>query len=391
MSAILAALLGRMPIGWLQLVHNKGRLAAALAGVAFANVLVFVQLGMLGALTTTTVQPYGLFSADIMISSADSNTLSDGGNVARQHMLRALSVPGVAAGRPVFIGNVDWQIDPRRTSNLMVVAMPADSGSFVAPHLRPDFTRLALPDTALIDRGTRGGYPELFQTISADNPAVYELNNRQVQLIGSMLVGAGFTTDGTILMSDQSFLHLFPNRSSAAPNHLLLQLEDGADAARTVDLLRRVLPTDILHIRTLDRTMADDTRYQTTERPVGVIFGLGTLVGILVGLVIVYQVLSTDVADHIKEYATFKAMGYGHRFFLGVIFEEALILAVLGFIPGIVIATGLYHLLEMQSGLPVEMNPARAIVVFLGTLAACSISGALATRRLARADPADLF
>lgn len=391
MSALLAVLLGRMPIGWLQLIHNRGRLAAALAGVAFANVLVFVQLGMLGALTTTTVQPYGLFSADIMISSADSNTLSDGGNVARQHMLRALSVPGVATGRPVFIGNVDWQIDPRRTSSLMVVAMPADGGSFIAPHLRPDFVRLALPDTALIDRGTRGGHPDLFAAISADNPVIYELNNRQMRLIGTMQVGAGFTTDGTILMSDQSFLHLFPSRSSAAPNHLLLQLEDGANAARTVDLLRRVLPTDILHIRTLDRTMADDTRYQTTERPVGVIFGLGTLVGILVGLVIVYQVLSTDVADHIKEYATFKAMGYGQPFFLSVIFEEALILAVLGFIPGIVIALGLYQLLEMQSGLPVEMSIARAIVVFLGTLAACSVSGALATRRLARADPADLF
>ncbi len=391
MSALLARLLGRMPIGWYQLAHNKGRLAAALAGVAFANVLVFVQLGMLGALTTTTVQPYSMLQADIMISSADSNTLTDGGNVARQYMLRALSVPGVTGAAPVFVGKVDWQVDERRSTNLAAMALPPDAGQFIAAHLRPQFLRLALPDTALIDRGTRGGTPALFDAITPDRPAVFELNNRRVSFIGTMKIGAGFTADGNMLMSDQSFLHLFGNRSSTAPDHLLLHVAEGISIARTVDLLKQVLPADILHIRSMTAAMADDTRYQTTERPVGVIFGLGTFVGVLVGLVIVYQVLSTDVADHLKEYATFKAMGYGQPFFLGVIFEEALILAILGFIPGAIVSVGIYAVLAGKSGLPVEMTAARATVVFLGTLAACSISGAIATRRLARADPADLF
>jgi putative ABC transport system permease protein len=88
--------------------------------------------------------------------------------------------------------------------------------------------------------------------------------------------------------------------------------------------------------------IAEDQRYQGTERPTGIIFGFGVVIGVLVGIVIVYQVLSTDVADHLREYATFKAMGYPHRYFIGVILEEALILATLGFVPGIVIATGLY-------------------------------------------------
>ncbi|MCP4072972.1 MAG: FtsX-like permease family protein [Hyphomicrobiales bacterium] len=391
MSALYARLLGRMPIGWLQLVHNKGRFAAALAGVAFANILVFVQLGVLGALTTSTVQPYSIFKGDIMISSADSNTLSDGGNVARHYLLRALSVPGVTGGTPVFIGKVDWQVNERRSTVLQALALPTDAVEFITPHLRSQFLRLALPDTALIDRGTRGGTPELFDAISPTTPVIYEFNNRRVTFIGTMQIGAAFSSDGNVLMSDQSFLDFFANRSSTAPNRLLLSVADGASAARTVNLLRQILPVDTLHIRSLADTMAADTRYQTTERPVGVIFGLGTFVGILVGLVIVYQVLSTDVADHLKEYATFKAMGYGQPFFLGIIFEEALILAVLGFIPGALVSTGIYQLLVAKSGLAINMTVARAIVVFLGTLAACSISGAVATRRLAHADPADLF
>jgi putative ABC transport system permease protein len=102
-------------------------------------------------------------------------------------------------------------------------------------------------------------------------------------------------------------------------------------------------------------------------------------------------VLSTDVADHLKEYATFKAIGYPQRFFLGIVFEEALILAVMGFIPGVIIALGLYQLVAAGTGLPISMPLSRPILVLFGTIAMCMLSGALATRRLARADPADLF
>jgi putative ABC transport system permease protein len=141
----------------------------------------------------------------------------------------------------------------------------------------------------------------------------------------------------------------------------------------------------------MNGSAANDLAYMSTERPTGIIFGFGVFMGILVGLVIVYQVLSTDVADHLREYATFKAMGYGQPFFLGIVFEEAIILAVFGFIPGFIISMGLYFGLVSVTGLPVAMTASRAILVFLGTLTACSVSGAIATRRLAHADPADLF
>jgi len=144
-------------------------------------------------------------------------------------------------------------------------------------------------------------------------------------------------------------------------------------------------------VHTLADAAAADLAYQTTERPTGIIFGFGVVIGIIVGIVIVYQVLSTDVADHLKEYATFKAMGYGHGFFLGIVLEEALILAVFGFVPGFLVSMGLYEGMGAVTGLPVEMTADRMLLVFAGTLAACALSGAIATRRLAAADPADLF
>jgi putative ABC transport system permease protein len=134
-----------------------------------------------------------------------------------------------------------------------------------------------------------------------------------------------------------------------------------------------------------------DLAYQTTERPTGIIFGFGVLMGVLVGVVIVYQVLSTDVTNHTREYATFKAMGYPQRFFLGIIVEQAMVLAILGFVPGLIMSLVLYAVLSGATGLPVYMDVLRAVGVLVGTLAACILSGALAMRKLAAADPADLF
>ena len=132
-------------------------------------------------------------------------------------------------------------------------------------------------------------------------------------------------------------------------------------------------------------------RYQQTKRPTGIIFGFGVIIGVLVGIVILYQVLSTDVADHLSEYATFKAMGYSHRFILGIVFEEALILGILGFIPGFIIATGLLTGMATATTLPLAMTSGMAVMVFVGSIVAAALSGAIATRRLAAADPADLF
>lgn len=391
MTAILTRLFGRLPIGWLQLLHNKARLAAAVAGIAFANVLVFVQLGIMFALNTTVLLPYTLLQADIIISAADSSTLTDGGNVSRQRGFEALSVLGVARVLPLFIGNVDWSRDDGNTTNLQVLAFDPSQGEFVIPEIRSDIANLLLIDTVLMDRKTRGADTQRLTQISPDNPLVFEARGRTLTAQGTISIGGGFSSDGYVLASDQTFLRLFNNRTSGAPNHILVKTAAGFDVDGIVERLREFLPDSTVKVRRMMDAADADQRYQTTERPTGLVFGFGVVMGIIVGLVIVYQLLSTDVADHLKEYATFKAMGYSQSFFMGIIFEEALILAVLGFVPGFIIASILYQGLNSVTGLPVMMDAARPIAVFLGTIASCSISGAIATRRLARADPAELF
>lgn len=390
MSRLLQWLFGRLPIGWLQLTHSRTRFAAALAGVAFANVLVFVQLGIMNSMAIATLKPYQFFRADIMISANDSEALNEGSNVARQWMLQALADPDVVAGMGLFYGNVTWQRTP---SNITLATFGVDLAQpeFLAPEFAAKTPLLQVQLSGLIDRLARALPKDEAAAIRPQTPGTFETGGRTITLYDSFAGGGGFGGDGYMLVSDQTFLTLFPARRSTAPDHILLRLAPGADASAVAHRLEQLISDKSLKIRSYERAAQDELTYQQTKRPTGLIFGFGVVIGVLVGLVIVYQVLSTDVADHLREYATFKAMGYAPSFFLGVVFEEALILGIMGFLPGLAIGTGILAFMAKMTTLPLTMTPAMALSVFAGTIAFSTLSGAVATRRLAAADPADLF
>lgn len=390
MSRLLQRLFGRLPVGWLQLTHNRTRFFAALAGVAFANVLVFVQLGIMNSMSSAAVRPYAFFSTDIMISAHDANTLSDGANVARQWLYQALADPEVAEGMGLYVTNVPWD---RGMTDISLTTFGVDpfQPQFLTGTLGPDAGFLQLRDAALLDRLARGFNRADAAGISPATPLSFETERRTLTAWTTFAGGGGFGSDGYMFVSDQTFLRLFPARRAAAPDHILLRVTPGADVGAVVTRLKATLSDSGLRIRSFADAKAEDLRYQQTRRPTGVVFGFGVLIGVLVGLVIVYQVLSSDVADHLREYATFKAMGYRPSFFLGVVFEEALVLGVLGFIPGMIFGGGILTLMGKVTTLPLRMTPDMAVSVFLGTVLFSALSGAIATRRLAAADPADLF
>lgn len=390
-TGILHHLLGRLPIGWLQLSHSKTRLFTATAGVTFATILVFVQLGILGALNGSSIAPYSLLNTDIMLSSSDSNTLSDGSNIARQRMFQALGVSGVVSATGIYIAMIEWQLEDGSSASLQVFGIDPDANAFYDESISQTIESLRIADTALIDARTRGVPTEFLTDVSHDSPLLIELNGISIKSIGILDIGSGFSADGSLMVSDQTFFRLFPNRTAGAPSHILIKVEDGVSPSVVVSRLRNELGVDTLKINMINDAIAADLKYQTTERPTGVIFGFGVFIGIMVGIVIVYQVLATNVADHLREYATFKAMGYRQSFFTSIVFEEAIILALIGFFPGLVIASLLYSGLASATGLPISMDVGRAVAVLLGTIAACAVSGAIATRRLVGADPADLF
>src|SRR4051794_10149826 len=125
--------------------------------------------------------------------------------------------------------------------------------------------------------------------------------------------------------------------------------------------------------------------------PVGTIFGFGMGMGFVVGVVICYQVLSSDIRAQLAEYATLKAIGYGDSFFRKVVLHEALFLSLLGFAPGFFLSLALYDGLAWGTGLLMNLTPGRAALILSLTVSMCVLSGLVAIRKLLSADPVELF
>lgn len=386
-----AALQRRTFLGWLQLRHDRGRLVVALAGIAFADVLIFTQLGFRAALYDSNTRLNRVLRNDLVLLSPRAQNLQNLATFPRRRLLQARDVPGVADAQGVYLSTLTWRNpQSRRNATVQVLGFDPDAVVLDLPGVQARQPLLKLPDTVLFDRGARGPYGAVISRIDRGETVTAEVDRRTLTLAGTFRLGASFGADATLLASDQTFLRLFPRRDPGSVSLGLLTLAPGADAEAVALRLRRHLPPDVT-VLTAAGYVAFEQAYWQRASPIGVIFGLGTAMAFVVGVVIVYQVLSTDVNAHLQEYATFRAMGFRPRWLLLVVFEQSLVLATLGFIPGAVLPIGLYALAAQATALPIAMNASRAAFVFALTLLMCIASGAIATRRLQAADPAELF
>ena len=391
MMAFMQRLQRRTPLGWLQLNHDKGRLLVALAGIAFADVLMFMQLGFQNALYDSNTRADRAMLADIVLLSPKALNLQNLSTFSRRRLLQAMDLPGVQAANALYINSITWKNPQTRLSaTVQVMGFDPDQPAFSLPEVNQQINKLKAPDVVLFDRGARGEYASAIAQVDQGKTVTTEVDRRTLTIGGIYRLGASFGADATLMASDQTFLRLFPRRDAASVSLGLIRLKPGYDPQQVAAALKAHLPEDV-HVLTAPEFVQFEENYWKTASPVGFIFGLGTAMAFVVGVVIVYQVLSTDVNAHLKEYATFKAMGYHNAYLLSVVFEEAIILAFLGFIPGAILPIGLYALAAKATALPLYMTVFRALLVLTLTVVMCMLSGAIATRKLQAADPADMF
>ena len=388
---LVKALQERTALGLLQLKHDPVRLLTAIAGITFADVLIFMQLGFSDALYKTNTQYPRTLQADIVLISNQAKNFGKLRTIPRRRLYQAHDVPGVASADALYVGSIDWRnAETREKASMMIIGQNPSRPAFDLPEVNAKIADTRMPYHVLFDQASRGDYQELIAQVDAGQRATTEVGVNTVTVSGLFTVGASFADDGALITSDQNFLRLFPRRDPGTVSLGLLNLEPGYDPEQVREQLIARLPDDVL-VLTHEGYIDFELNEIQSNSPIGFVFGLGTAMGFVVGVVIVYQVLSTDVNSHLAEYATFKAMGYRNSYLLGVVFEEALILSLLGFFPSLAIALGAYQLTAAATALPIAMPASRTLVVFLLTLLMCSLSGAIATRRLQAADPADIF
>lgn len=380
-----------IPLAWLQLSREKSRLLVAMAGIAFADMLMFIQLGFQTALYDSNTRLHQKINADLILISPHGRNIVNLNTFPRRRLYQVLSFDDVASADPLYADFVDWK-NPQtnlKTSILLLGFNPKKT-AFLIPEVEQNLDKLKMPDTFLFDRGSQGNYDQTLADLEQGKTVSTESQERKINIKGLFLSGASFAADGNVITSDLNFHRLLPRRQASEVSAGLIKLKPGINPQQMAEALRLSLPNDI-KVLTKAEFINFEKRYWAENTSIGFIFTLGTGIGFVVGIIIVYQILSSDVADHLPEYATLKAMGYRNSYLLIVVFQEALILAILGFLPGTAIAFGLYSLTRNATNLPLFMTLSRAITVLILTIIMCTISGGIATKKLRSADPADIF
>ncbi|NMG10717.1 ABC transporter permease DevC [Brasilonema sp. UFV-L1] len=381
----------RTPLALRQVMKEKTRLAVAVAGIAFADMLIFVQMGFQDALYDSATQPHRLLEADLVMTNPQFQTLFSVKSFSRERLYQTLSHEGVQSVNSVYISLGQWtNPETRINRSILIWGVDPEAPGLNLPEVKQNATQLKLLNRILFDRAGRPEFGPVADAVQKQGMVETELNSQNIQVGGLFTIGSSFAADGNVITSDSTFLKLFPQRQ---PNQIevgLIKLKPGFNPAQVQKQLAKELSPDV-RVLTPEGFAEVEKYYWESQGVIGFIFGLGVIVGFIVGIVIVYQILYSDVSDHLPEYATLKAMGYSDGYLLGVLFQEALLLAALGYMPGFLIAIALYHVTQAATMLPIAMTLARAITVFIITIMMCTFSGAVAMRKLQSADPADVF
>ena len=385
------AVLRRTPLAWRQAIHRPMRLAAAIAGVSFANVLVFFQLGLSGGLYDSQKRPIQRINGELVMVSRRYLYLGEPLNFPRARLSQALGVEGVKAVTPLYIGLTEWlNRDTRQQKQALIFGVTPENPALGLPELERQARQLERGDALLFDTRSKRNAGPVAQELGRDGRYETELGGVRAVVTGLFTLGVTFAADINLITSATNFKNYFSGQSADDIQMGVIQLQPGVDPRRVQTTLESFLGEGV-RVMTVQELQAREVNYWRRNSSFGIIFGLGVLVGLVVGGIIVYQILYSDVSDHLAEYATLKAIGYTDNFVVGIILQEALILALLAFLPSFVLSLGLYGFLARTTSLMVVMSAGRAVLVFLFTLGVCGATGWLASAKLRRLDPAEIF
>ncbi|UKP00600.1 ABC transporter permease DevC [Nostoc sp. UHCC 0870] len=379
-------------LAWSQLSYQKTRLLVAMGGIAFANILIFMQLGFRQLFTSgATLLPESL-TGDLFLLHPDTRFL---GSIEfdRLRLYQAAGIKGVADTIPLYLNSaVSWSYTQKYQSyEARVIAFNPNKKVLDIPEVNYQRHKISVPDSFLFDRLAQQELGTVVQDFTnTQNPIITALiNRRKSDIVGLFNLGNSFFLGtGNLITSEANYAEIFGKEILNRVSIGIVILDPGVNPEAVKAGIEKNVPG--ISVYTHQELIAKELKYQQ-ENPAGLIFSFGAVMGFIIGVVIVYQVLYADVRDHLAEYATLKAMGYSDIYLLLVIFQEATILTILGFIPGFFVSVGMYNFLASSTRLELAMTPDLAIMVFILTFIMCLTSAAIASNKLRSADPADVF
>jgi len=380
-----------LQFAWLQLIKRKSHLAAATAGVTFSVTLLLCQIGLCDSLLESSVSLYRQFKADLVIASGQYQCQPKAAHISARRIAQARAVAGVLSATPVQLawGALKNPINFKVRQAFLVGVTPDEEELLLNGQTTP-LRALNEPDTFLFDASSRAMFGPLGEMYRERGPVGVEIWGRNGRIVGLFDLGPGFTSDGHLITSDETFRKFTAGVASPHPALGLVRLKAGADVETVKRALQGAMPGDV-NVYDFEEFLDVERNFWLESTPIGFSFVLGIILGMVVGSVVVYQILHTDVSNHLWEYATMKAMGYRDRQLYRVVLLQSMLMSMLGFVPGCLITHLLFEVTQYYTRLPIYLVPERLALVYGLTLLMCCLSGGLAMRKLRTADPAEIF
>lgn len=385
------------PLAWKNLTSSPSKFLLSATGVGFAVLLMFMQIGFRNALFDSNVEMIRLFEADLIMFSPARFNLSSERRFDLHWLQRAAATEGVESVSALRTERnlASVKVEGTKARKIRVLAIDPESEFIVDDQLAAKLLEADRQRGILVDNRSKSVYGFAKRDVEELRTQHIELNGTQIHVHDTFTLGTDFANDGTLLMSNRLYPNLFPFRSPTRDamdvvDYGLIKVRQGADPGKIRDQLSKMDPKEVT-VYLYSDFVEREVNFWKHNTPIGVIFGIGTLMGLIVGAIICYQIQFTDISENMPELATLKAMGYSNGYFWSLVFCQSIYLACIGFVPGLLITLALYELLGELSGLVMRLNFIRITQVWLLTLGMCLASGMLALRRLWRADPASLF
>lgn len=389
----------KIPLAWLQLAQQKVRFLVAVGGIAFIVLLTFIQLGFQDALYSSATALHQNLQGDLFLVSSQYKSLTATQSFPRNRLYQTLGYEGVESVSPIYLQFAKLK-NPDTGEKYSIYIIGFDPGKSVLniPEVATNLDKLKIPDIVLFDRISRpefgpiasnftdGNTEQKIEIFPFDAPIGY-----RVRVGGLFSLGPSFGVDGNLVVSDSTFLRINPNTRPADMIDIgVITLKPGVNPDAVLKKLTANLPKDT-RVFTRQGFINFEREYWSVRTPIGFILNLMLTMASVVGVVIVYQILYSNIANQLIAYATLKAIGYANGYLLNVVFQQALILALLGYIPGFILSIGLYSFAMEATKLPIMMTANNAMIVLVSAVLMCITSGSLAINKLRSADPADIF
>lgn len=385
----------KFSLAWINLVHNKQRFLTALGAVVFAVVLMFIQLGFRNAMLQSSVEFINRLDADLILTSRHRYVSFYDDTFKKNRLYQVQGFEDVKTVSPLYLAMGIWKNKAGvRQRPIRIFGYNLEYQTFLIPEISNYINGLQFPDTVIADKKSRKHFGKMTPGVEV------ELLDTKMKIIGNFELGTDFVADGNLITSDQNFLRIFYGKPYGDFGNIrtslddvdfgLIKMKSRQFDLKIVETLNQSLPPDVV-VMTKKDFMEQDIKYFDKSTPIGFMFGLGTVIGFFVGIIVVYNIIYTDITNNLPQYGTLRAIGYSNSYLFIIIVLQSIILAIIGFIPGLITSILIYQIMAKATGLLVEMSISVAALVAVLTIFMCMFAGLIGAKKIQGLDPAEVY